>query len=1151
MTAPVSAPGPRSPGSAPGSNGPDVRPEDLRDLVGIPLTDEQVAAATAPLAPGVVVAGAGSGKTTVMAARVVWLVASGQLRPDQVLGLTFTNKAAAALLAGVRSSLRRAGVELGDGLDPDEPGEPVVSTYHAFASRLLAEHGLRIGVEPGARLLADAARYQVAYRAVCRTRHPVAALDTGPAFVVADVLALDDALAEHAVEPADLRAHDERLLAEVAALPAPQKAALELARTSRRRIDLSVLVEEFRALKADGDLVDFADQVRLSRQLAETRPEVGAMLREDFRVVLLDEYQDTSTAQRRLLQALFGAGHPVTAVGDPCQAIYGWRGASVFNIDAFPDHFPIVEPEGDVRPAPRYPLSQNRRSGPRILDLANDVSAPLREVHPGVRPLTPGATGKGGGALRCALLDTFTDEVAWVADRVAEAGRARGSWRDVAVLCRASVDFPALQEALEQRGVPVEVSGVAGLLERPEVVDLRSVLEVLHDPTANAALLRLLTGPRWAIGARDLAVLGQRAADLAGGRRRRDPDEPRPSLGEALEDAVAGVDPAEIVSLSDALEDLGSPATWHYSPQARERLTALAAELRSLRAVVGEPLADLVHRVLAVTGLDVEIAASPAAVARRRRTTLAAFVDLASAFRGVEGEATLGAFLAWLRDAERYDAMPEVAVGSPRDAVALMTVHKAKGLEFPVVVLPFLSETVFPSAKSAPRWPTSPVTVPLRIRDEAVPPDLAGYPGPEGPTAKALTAFKQASREQELLDETRLAYVALTRAESLLVASGSWWGPHQSTRRGPSAYLSAVRDACEAGAGTVDHWADPPPDGAVNPAREAATREVAWPAPVDLEARARLRAVADAVRAAVPAVPDADPTDPGGTDPGGTDPGGTDPGGTDPGGTDLGGTDPGGTDPGGTDPDGSALGPGDRDLVAAWDRDLRLLLAERHRAEAAERVVALPDSLSATQLMALHDDPDSFARALVRPMPRPPSPSARRGTRFHAWVESRFGQQPLLDPDDLPGAADSGIDSDADLDAMREAFLGTDYAARTPVAVEAPFALVLGGRVVRGRIDAVFGEEVLFDDLARWEVVDWKTGRDGKADPLQLALYRLAWAELQGVDPERVDAAFLYVRTGRVVRPGSLPGRAELEAILSGAGPGSGGRGRGSGAAGQ
>ena len=217
--------------------------------------------------------------------------------------------------------------------------------------------------------------------------------------------------------------------------------------------------------------------------------------------------------------------------------------------------------------------------------------------------------------------------------------------------------------------------------------------------------------------------------------------------------------------------------------------------------------------------------------------------------------------------------------------------------------------------------------------------------------------------------------------------------------------------------------------------------------------------------------------------------------------------------------------------VHEWDEEMQRLLDEARLDRADDVPVPLPSSLSATSLARLRDDPDGLATDLARPMPRQPSPSARFGTRFHAWVEARFGQQELMDPDELPGRADTEIDDEDDLRELVRLFERGEFADRTPVAVEPPFALVLAGQVVRGRIDAVYADPKRPDEPG-FLVVDWKTNRAQTADPLQLAIYRLAWAELAGVDVERVRAAFYYVRTGDLVEPGALESRVELEALL-------------------
>jgi DNA helicase-2/ATP-dependent DNA helicase PcrA len=165
-------------------------------------------------------------------------------------------------------------------------------------------------------------------------------------------------------------------------------------------------------------------------------------------------------------------------------------------------------------------------------------------------------------------------------------------------------------------------------------------------------------------------------------------------------------------------------------------------------------------------------------------------------------------------------------------------------------------------------------------------------------------------------------------------------------------------------------------------------------------------------------------------------------------------------------------------------------------------------------------------------MPRPPAPYARRGTAFHAWLESRWGQQRLLDPDELPGAADEGAVDDSHLERLRSRFEASEWASREPLDIEVPFETIIGDRLVRGRMDAVFRSPG-----GGYEVVDWKTGSPPSGDEarfvsVQLAAYRLAWAELTGVDVSQVSAAFHYVSANVTVRPADLLDATGLAALL-------------------
>lgn len=1108
---------------------PPVRiasPQDLRAVTGASFTvsDQQWAAISAPPAPGVVIAGAGSGKTELMSARVIYLVANGFVAPDEVLGLTFTTKATAELSHRIRGALARAGLDRGavpeDG-GPTELLEPTVSTYNAYAAGLLGEHGLRIGHEPDVRVMGDASRFQLAQRVIAEHRREVTHLSDHPPTVIGWLLALDGAMSEHLVTPAQVRAlqaHERPLfaaeLADLARHPRT-KGKQDLVRTVLEKMDqrheLLDLVVAYREMKARLRLMDFSDQIAGACRIAEEFPEVAAAERARFKVVLLDEYQDTSVAQAQLLARLFsgpdatsGRGHAVTAVGDPNQAIYGWRGASVANIAHFREQFP----NADGTPSARFSLTVNRRSDRRILDVANVLARPLLEEQAGlVEPLEwkPDAEE---GVVRSVVHRTAADELTWLVDEVrsahdrirtqalADARRARldkrfddaraldekaeACWKEIGVLVRTNKEGAAAYDALSAAGIPVEIVGLGGLIRLPEVAQVVATLSLLEDLTDNASLLTLLAGPRWEIGVRDLALLGRRSAELARGQW-REVDER--TVAEQLSDAVAGADPTELASLNEALE---SPGDLPYSPQARDRFARLAEELAHLRTYVGEPLLDLLRRIIDVTGLDTELASSTSPAALARRDNLDLFVQAVADFQAVDGTVTLPALNAWLEVEDAEGGGLDLAPPSESDSVKLLTVHRSKGLEYDVVFMIGVAEEKFPSNRARSQWTTVCHELPSRLRGDA-----ASVPQLEERSAEGLTELKAEVKVHHEMEELRLGYVAYTRARHEFVVSSHVWGSRQKPLK-PSPYLLTVREMEKRWGIDLAEWYAPAEDEA-HPALAEASR-VEWPSSDRSEERIRREEAARRVLAADPTEVD----------------------------------------------DRAALadvvtaeGESAAAVVERWDQEIERLLLEERTKRRATTEVPLPASLSATALLRLREDPDGFALDLLRPMPRPPAPAARFGTRFHAWVEARFGQQGLLDPDDLPGRFDTDIDDDADLEALQKAFESGDFADRPPHAVEAPFSLVLDQTVVRGRIDAVYTEPaVRSGDPERFLVVDWKTHRHESADPLQLAIYRVAWAELAQVPVEQVAAAFHYVRSGRTVRFDDLPGRDELASLL-------------------
>ena len=516
-------------------------------------------------------------------------------------------------------------------------------------------------------------------------------------------------------------------------------------------------------------------------------------------------------------------------------------------------------------------------------------------------------------------------------------------------------------------------------------------------------------------------------------------------------------------------------ATSPTRPEARDRFGLLADELRRLRSAIGEPILDLVRRIVDTTGIDVELASSVSPAAAARRENLDLFVQAVAEFQAVDGQVTLAALLAWLEAEDEFGQGLDVATPSEADSVKLLTVHRAKGLEWDAVFLVGVTERKFPTNQSRSSWLTVPFMMPNALRGDARDlPVLAGH------TPDDINAFAKAAKHHESLEELRLGYVAWTRARHLLAVSAWCWAPHLKTGLGPSDYLVRTREAMASWAGEPEAWRECVAKGEISPYADRSP-DLPWPITHHTaEVERRLEAAARWQTAETTAADDIE--------------------------------------------DMLHL-----ERVQQWDDEIKRLLDEAVRDRSPDIAVPLPSSLSATAMARLRDQPEEFARDLARPMPRRPSAAARFGTRFHAWVEARFGQQVLIDPDELPGRGDSGIDDDSDLRELIKLFEEGAFADRVPVAVEPPFALVLAGQVVRGRIDAVYA-----DDDGGFLLVDWKTNRAQTADPLQLAIYRVAWAELHDVPLERVRAGFYYVRTGDLVEPEDLPGRAGLEVLVTG-----------------
>ncbi|NOJ58501.1 ATP-dependent helicase [Arthrobacter sp. 260] len=1108
-------------------------------------TPDQVTIIEAPLEPLLVIAGAGSGKTKTMADRVVWLVANAQVRPEQILGVTFTKKAAGELSTRIRQqlaafypALHAAGY---DEVDEDRL-DPSVSTYHSYANAIVQDYGLRIGVERDSVLLGAAQAWQLSSSVVEAYEGEWEHFSAAKSTLVKAVLSMAGECAEHLVTPAEVRGILREQISAVGELEyaagtsrRPAQAVSKLLDKLRTRITVTELVEHYSDAKHSRRQLDFGDLVALAARIVSDIPEAVEMERRKFKVVLLDEFQDTSFAQMVLFSKLFGDGRAVTAVGDPHQSIYGFRGASAGQLGTFRHTFPLTVDDG-LRPSPVANLSVAWRNGTSILAAANAVAAELNQTPSWLRsttlfvpPLEPKPRAGVGevylGRFLCEATvtnqtvtnhtgtnhtGTLPGEAAILADQVVQHRRrsfergadGRRLKPTVAVLCRGRRQFEPIRAELERRGIPVQIIGLGGLLRTPEIVELLAVLRVLGDPDRSDSLLRLLSSARWRIGAADIMALGDWSRQLA--RRRMfsatgqgaGPEaEPGTGVSKDPNEPVVLPDTVEAGSLVEAVDQL-PPVDWvsgsgrGLSAESRTRLTSLRDELRVLRDFVGDDLTTLINEVERRILLDIEVAAKPQVGIHEARRNLDAFVEAVAGFSSTAERVDLAAFLAWLEAADaEEDGLHVTQLETNRDAVQLLTVHAAKGLEWDIVLVPGLNEGSFPSGSDS-RWSSGDSAIPWNLRGDAAElpqwdweqPDQVSWIASE----KDFTAEARYHAERE---ERRLAYVAFTRAKFVLVCTSAAWGGGRSKPTPPSPYLTELRELAEQRQPgfTLLGWLPEEDEGDTNPANSVLAR-AAWPADPLRSRRPGVEAAASAVLAAAAEQMAGAPRATAGSD----------------------------------DPSQVAGG--------RWAEETRLALA-RHSRHAVSSAVELPAHISASLLVELSDDPAAVARQLRRPVPRRPGMAARRGTAFHSWIEEYYGTSGMLDLGETPGA-DSHIDEALDLEEMISTFRNSVWAQRGPVELEVPIETKVGSLVVRGRIDAVFS-----DGHGNWELVDWKTGTPPSREKLavrsvQLALYRLAWARLKEVPLESVQAAFYYASTDTVIRPHDLADEAGLENII-------------------
>jgi DNA helicase-2/ATP-dependent DNA helicase PcrA len=1055
--------------------------------------------------PTVVIAGAGSGKTETMSARVLWLVANGIVRPDEILGLTFTRKAAGELASRIRMRLRQ--LRTAGHLPTDEKsGSSVdisvsVSTYHSYAGRVLSEHGIRMGIDTDAEPIGEAAAWQIANRIVSNFDGSAEAISSSVKTIVGKVMDLSAALGEHGKTVEDIEEFSLNELKKFDSISNAKsnKEAREAKANLLERLAILPMVQAYDSYRKEQGALTFNDQMSYAADLVsgefskslskedrlELAKEICNLERSKYKVVILDEYQDTSYSQVRFLSALFGQGHCVTAVGDPNQAIYGWRSASSETLATFGKHFTA----GSTAICESRTLLTTWRNDENILQLANKSIDLIAEVGQKIGSkvtevsklkLSPKA---GTGEVAIGQYESLSSEAQAIAEyfksvwfAVDRKEIAEDELQTFAVLVRSRKYIPEIEQALRVVGLPVDVIGLGGLIHIPEVADILALVRVLTFPDAGSSLIRLLTGPRLALGAQDLAALGRFARSLV-----KDVSQSKSkSLVELLASGKSSAMEAEdfaIGSAIEALEVLESADRKEFSEAGYKRLAKFAKELTSLRRQMVGSITDVLIEAERFLFLDTEVLVRDGW--QQGRKHLDKFLDEAAKFQRNGG--TISTFLDWLKIADSEEGgLKPTSVEANKHAVQILTVHAAKGSEWDYVAVPGLVKKNFPSeAKASDLWTKNIGSLPIALRGDRDQLQDFVFPSP-APTfvevRKALEKIEDYWKDRRLQEELRLAYVAFTRAKRNLLCTMSWFGEGIEALE-PSVLYNLVEDLAtiQNSQAVLSKIEKPTGD---NPLKEN-PRTASWPriSPQSIAITRSAELVRSASKIELSVVT--------------------------------------------ADADKSSFISDANSLINE--------IADRSK----DLTVYLPNRISVSTMINLAKDPQELALNIRRPMPNHIDKYARRGTEFHLWVEKQFVDPQIFDEDIFDTRPPS--EDELPLKELQEKWRASIWGSKVPVpgGIEVPFETVIGGVLIRGRIDAVY------KDGEQFEVVDWKTEKAKSGDDLataaiQLAMYRLAYSKLYGTPLSKISAAFHYVGSNETIRPADLYSEDQLISIITG-----------------
>ena len=683
------------------------------------LNAQQRRAVTHGEGPLLVVAGAGTGKTQVVTRRIAWLIATKRAKPSEILALTFTDKAAEEMQLRV------------DQLVPYGYTDTLVATFHAFGDRVIREHALELGLPSEPRVLSRPETVIFLRERLFRLELDAYRPLGNPTRFLAALAALFSRLKDEDIAPEEYGAHAAALTI-AAEAAGDTSAASALRDEARRHVELAAAYARYQELLAEAGAVDFGDQVRLALTLLREHPAARRELQARFRYVLVDEFQDVNRAQAELVALIAEPHRNITVVGDDDQSIYRFRGAATGAIVDFLERF---------RRARTVVMRRNYRSRAPILDASYRLirfNDPDRlEVQRGIaKRLVPHRGGIRPAPVRQIAFTTGTDEADWVAAEIARRIRAGAAPRDHAVLVRANADADAILRSLNVAGVAWRFSGVSGLYSRPEVRLLLAFLRAIADPHSSVDVFALAASELYGFPGDDLAALTNRAR-----RTNR--------------------------SLRETLEELDrQPGLLRLRPETRTSLARLVADLRRYNELGNRhPAGEVLYEFLKGSGSLRRLAEAGTPAAEEALGNVARFFEIIRAQSDILADDRAVFLAPHLQTLIEAGDDPATADLDPdADAVAVVTIHKAKGLEWPVVYLVGLVDGRFPARG--------------RREQLAVPDALVRGTFPTG--------------DVQVQEERRLFYVGMTRARDELVLSHALDYGGKRTRRVSPFVLEAL-----------------------------------------------------------------------------------------------------------------------------------------------------------------------------------------------------------------------------------------------------------------------------------------------------------------------------------------------------------------------